>query len=268
MKKSLLALTVLASVVSIQAQAYQTEVGGFLGYVDPDTGSGAANYGVDGTFYFKPVTVGNAPLNEAAFLSRASNINATAGYADNDNTSRTELGAGIEYFVPNSNFYTHVGVEYNREKVELSGASNLTDRDTTITGEIGYLPLPGLLVSAGVAHVKTETETALASTDSSDTSPLLRAKYVTKVGGYNMNFEGRGIFGNDTKKYNLGTDFYLDQTLSIGATYENIDGKGTNDNDKFGINAKKFFNQQISLEGNVDFEDEQNVYGVRVGYRF
>ncbi len=40
------------------------------------------------------------------------------------------------------------------------------------------------------------------------------------------------------------------------------------DKDEFGINAKKFLNQQVSLEGRIGFGDNDNTYGVRAGYRF
>ncbi|POV75885.1 hypothetical protein C3422_09045 [Acinetobacter sp. ABNIH27] len=40
------------------------------------------------------------------------------------------------------------------------------------------------------------------------------------------------------------------------------------DKDEFGINAKKFLNQQVSVEGRVGFGDNDNTYGVRAAYRF
>ena len=53
------------------ANAYQAEVGGSYNYLDPDNGSSVSKFGVDGTYYFNPVQTRNAPLAEAAFLSRA-----------------------------------------------------------------------------------------------------------------------------------------------------------------------------------------------------
>jgi hypothetical protein len=38
--------------------------------------------------------------------------------------------------------------------------------------------------------------------------------------------------------------------------------------DEWGISAKKFLNQQVSLEGRVGFGDEYNTYGIRGAYRF
>ena len=77
-----------------------------------------------------------------------------------------------------------------------------------------------------------------------------------------MNFEGGVVFGDD-ETFNLGTDLYLDKTFSVGLGY-------TDDSieDAFQIRAKKFFTQQFSLEGSVDFADDSNVFGVRGAYRF
>lgn len=262
MKKLALASALVASLFAVNAQAYQTEVGASIGIVDPDKADNAVNFGVDGTLYFNNVKVGNSPLNEAAFLSRASNVAIDLNHADNDGVTKTSINGGVEYFVPNSNFYLSGAIEHDRTKVENT---NGTDKYNTYTGEVGYLPIPGLLVTAGVAYLDNESSN---TTNDSETSPLLRAKYVTNVGGFDMNFEGRAIFGDDAKRYNLGTDFYIDKTFSVGASYEGFDGDNTNDDDRFGIHAKKFFNPQLSLEGNVGFADEANEYGVRLGYRF
>jgi hypothetical protein len=50
--------------------------------LDPDNDS-THSFGVDGTYYFNPVQTRNAPLAEAAFLNRASNVKANVNYADN-----------------------------------------------------------------------------------------------------------------------------------------------------------------------------------------
>jgi len=55
-------------------------VGGTIALVDPDNGDTSTGFAIDGTYYFNPVQVKNSPLNEAAFLNRASNINAAVSY--------------------------------------------------------------------------------------------------------------------------------------------------------------------------------------------
>ncbi len=45
------------------------------------------------------------PTMKLHFLNRASNLNASLSYVDYDSYENTTLNAGIEYFVPNSDFY-------------------------------------------------------------------------------------------------------------------------------------------------------------------
>ncbi|WP_160242712.1 putative porin [Acinetobacter indicus] len=248
LKKLALATALLASLGT--AHAYQAEIGGTIAVVDPDNGDTSTGFAIDGTYYFNPVQVKNYPLNEAAFLNRASNINAAITYMDFDVVESTTFGVGVEYFVPNTDFY--VSGSIGQITLEADGAE---DFDTTVyAAELGYLPVPGLLIAAGLAGFDNDV--------GDDVDPTLRAKYVTQVGAYDMNFEGGVIFAND-EAVNLGTDLYLDKTFSVGLGYTD-DGL----DDAFQIRAKKFFNQQVSLEGSINFEDAGNVFGVRAAYRF
>lgn len=242
MKKLNLATAVLASVFAMGANAYQAEVGGTVQYIDVD--GGTTGVAVDGTYYFAPVQTKNGPLNEAGFLNRASNVNAAISY--DDESKDTAFGAQIEYFVPNTDFYL---------------SANLgTDGDNTTTygAEVGYLPVANFLVAVGIAGVD-------ADGGSNDTDATLRAKYVTNFGGYDVNLEGGLLFADDTA-YTLGGDVYLDKTFSVGLGYSDsgIDG----DDGVFSIRAKKFFTEQISVEGTIDLVDDANAFGVRAAYRF
>lgn len=246
LKKLALATALLAGLGT--AHAYQTEVGASIDLIDRDQGGSDVGFAIDGTYYFNSVQVKNSPLNEAAFLNRASNINAAVSYIDYDVSDVTTFDVGVEYFVPNSDFY-------------LSGNITHFDNDAgDITGyaaEAGYLPVPGLLVALGLVGI---------SEDNADDEidPTLRAKYVTQVGQYDMNFEGGASFG-DIDAYNLGADLYLDKTFSVGLGFSDSDLEG---NDVFTIRAKKFFNQQVSLEGSINFADNADTFGVRGAYRF
>src|SRR5690606_6482110 len=244
LKKLTLATALIASLGT--AHAYQAEIGASLDLIDRDQGGSDVGFAIDGTYYFNPVQVKNSPLNEAAFLNRASNVNGALSYKDDSDTFG--IGAGIEYFVPNSDFY-------------LSGSIAHFDNDfgdeTNYSAEVGYLPVPGLLVALGLVGI---------SQDDADDEidPTLRAKYVTQVGQYDMNFEGGASFG-DIDAYNLGADLYLDKTFSVGLGFSDSDLEG---NDVFTIRAKKFFNQQVSLEGSINFADNADTFGVRGAYRF
>lgn len=257
MKKLSLATAILATamtLVTVNANAYQAEVGGTINVIDPDHGDTATGFAVDGTYYFNPVQTKTGPLNEAAFLNRASNINGAISYADNDDTEITTFGAGLEYFVPNTDFYLSGNVA--RTNVDIDG---LGDGDATTYGaEIGYLPVPNLLIAVGLTGYDNDVD--------DDVDPTLRAKYVTQISGYDVNLEAGTSFG-DTDYYNVGGDLYLDRTFSIGLAYS-----GSNadliDDDVFTIRAKKFFTEQASVEGSVGFGDDYNTFGIRGAYRF
>ena len=251
MKKLAIASALLSALaITSTAHAYQAEVGGSYVYTDIDNGDSANTFAVDGAYYFKPVQVRNSPLNEAAFLDRASNINADLSNTDFDDFDITTFNVGVEYFVPNSDFY-------------LNGRVGLVDTDagdtTTYSAEVGYLPVPGFLIAAGLAGEDVDG-------GDNEVDPTLRAKYVTQAGQYDINLEANARFGDDNF-YGLGGDLYLDKTFSVGAAYTGSDADGVDD-DVFAVRAKKFFNQQVSLEGSMGFGDDYNTYGIRGAYRF
>ncbi|ANF80772.1 putative porin [Acinetobacter sp. NCu2D-2] len=233
------------------AHAYQAELGGTIALVDPDNGDSSTGFAVDGTYYFNPVQVKNSPLNEAAFLNRSSNINAEISYIDYDAYDLTTFGLGVEYYVPNSDFYVSGNIG------QFSEDTPIGDFDTTVyAAEVGYLPAPGLLLALGLQGYDNDL--------GDNVDPTIRAKYVTKVGAYDMNFEGGATFG-DLDAYQLGADLYLDKTLSVGLGFSDSELEGS---DVFTIRAKKFFNQQVSVEGSINFADEGNILAVRGAYRF
>ena len=235
------------------AHAYQAEIGATVAYVDPDDADSSTGVAVDGTYYFNAVQVKNSPLNEAAFLDRASNINASLSYYDYDFAEQTTFGVGIEYYIPNSDFYLSGKVGQTAVDTDFGDFDT-----TTYSAEVGYLPMPGLLVAVGLAGYDNDED--------DDVNPSLRAKYVTQVGAYDMNFEAGATFGDDNA-YGVGADLYLDKTLSVGLGFTGSDADGIDD-DVFTIRAKKFLTQQVSLEGSVAFADESNVFALRAAYRF
>ena len=261
MKKLAIASALLSALaITGTANAYQAEIGASAAYVDPDNGSSGNAFGVDGTYYFNPVQTRNAPLAEAAYLDRASNVGAYATFADRGNTDSNTYGANVEVFVPNSDFYLSGGVSQNeRESVNQFGQKY--DWDTTYyQAEVGYLPAPGLLIAAGLKGYDDDNNDGV--------DPTLRAKYVTTLSnGKDINLEAGAAFG-DLDEYNLAADYYIDKTLSVGVDYYDNDLQNTNE---FGINARKFFTPQVSLEGRVGFGEEGNAdynsFGVAAKYR-
>ncbi len=134
MKKLAIVSALLATLAGVNvAHAYQAEAN--VGYESTDFDSinvfgtdaelSADAITLNGKYYIAPVNTRNAPLAEAAFLDKASNValgyvsadadvkvgNVKVGSADLD-----LLGIAGEYYVPNSNFY--VSAALNRSDVE------------------------------------------------------------------------------------------------------------------------------------------------------
>lgn len=258
MKKLAIASALLSALaVTGTANAYQTEVGASAGLIDPDHGSSNGSFGVDGTYYFNPVQTRNAPLAEAAFLDRASNVSAQYHYDEVGDTEAHTYGVGAELFVPNSEFYLSGHVNAH----DLKDNGDLNNDLTTYAAEVGYLPAPGLLIAAGLKGWDNDVDDGV--------DPTLRAKYVTTLSnGKDINLEAGASFG-DLDEYNLKADYFIDKSLSLGADYYNND---LTDQNEFGINARKFFNKQVSLEGRVGFgeyrNNDYNSFGVAAKYRF
>lgn len=256
MKKLAIASALLSTLAFVgTAHAYQAEVSGNYNYLDPDYGDGVSVFGASGTYYFNPVQTRNSPLAEAAFLDRASSVSVAGAYGDNDGTKNSSIGVSGEYYVPNSDFYLGAGIARDENKIK-----NYSDNKTTrYNAEVGYLPAPGLLVAVGLQGYDQED-------GGDDVDPTLRAKYVTQVGQHDVNLEARGVFGDDdNKQYYLAGDYYIDKTLSVGADYQK--DKAT-DLDQWGVTAKKFLNEQVSVDGRLGFGDDYNTYTVGASYRF
>ncbi|WP_179999138.1 putative porin [Acinetobacter sp. YH12239] len=251
-KKITLATALIASLGT--AHAYQAEVGATAKLIDPDNGSNSAGFALDGTYYFNPVQIKNSPLNEAAFLNRSSNVNAQVSYDDFDVNEYWNYGVGVEYFVPNTDFYLNANISQETEK-----APNTPDFDITFYKvEAGYFLAPSLLVAAGLRGWDHDYDDGI--------DPTIRAKYVTQIGANDVNLEAGAAFG-DLDEFSLRGDYYIDKTLSVGVDYFNQDFNGGSF-DEFGVNAKKFFNQKVSVEGRIGFADDGNTFAVRGAYRF
>jgi len=124
--------------------------------------------------------------------------------------------------------------------------------------------MTNLLVAVGVAGVDTAGST--------DTDPTIRAKYLTRVGNNDVNLEGNAQFGNHTDQYGISGDYYLDRTLSVGASYDLTTVDHADDDYSFGLNARKFIAENISVKGEVNVGKSSGTdnFGIMLGgtYRF
>lgn len=276
LKKLALATALIAGLGT--AHAYQAEVN--VGYenTDIDDTDSVDTYAISGKYYLNGVQVKNAPLAEAAFLDKASNIGlAYANASTGDDGFELEIdtiGINGEFFIPNSQFY--IAGSLNRAEVTFeSEFGEVSDDNTGYAIEAGYLPINGLLLAAGISKENIDatqvakkgfvnaysTATALAD----DTAVTLRAKYVTLIGNHFANFEASTAFG-DENAYGVAADLYIDPTLSVGvsindATLEDFDTI-------FSVRAQKFFTPAIAVGLNYTTTEGADSIGINGTFRF
>ena len=238
MKKLSLITALLSSCVALNANAYQTEATGAYEYVDMDGGK-TNSAAISGKYYFNPVQTRNAPLAEAAFLDKASNIGGGYAYSklqDDEDFGDLQfniIGVEGEIFIPDTQFYVSGALHRTNIKATINGLGSESDNGNGYEFEAGFLPVNGLLLAVGVADfsesinpvkvakygfVTNVSNAAVVSGDNDDTAVSLRAKYVSEVAGFYTNFEGVTYIGDETS-YRLAADLYLDQTPSVGVSF-------------------------------------------------
>lgn len=275
MKKLAIASALLSALaLTGTAHAYQYEVNaGYENTSVDDTDGDIDTISISGKYYLNAVQEKGAPLAEAAFLNKASNIglgyiNASLDGADEDIDA---VGVAGEFFIPNSQFY-------------VSGTINRTDvadeNGNGYSAEVGFLPINGLLLAVGVADqsesidpiqaakygfMTTFANAAIATGEDDSTAATLRAKYVTQIGNHFANFEAHTYIGDETT-YSLGADLYLDPTLSIGASF--ADSTADESETIFSVRAQKFFTPQVAAGVNYTTVDDIDSFGINGTFRF
>jgi hypothetical protein len=285
MKKLSLITALLSSCVALNANAYQTEATGAYEYVDMDGGK-TNSAAISGKYYFNPVQTRNAPLAEAAFLDKASNIGGGYAYSklqDDEDFGDLQfniIGVEGEIFIPDTQFYVSGALHRTNIKATINGLGSESDNGNGYEFEAGFLPVNGLLLAVGVADfsesinpvkvakygfVTNISNAAVVSGDNDDTAVSLRAKYVSEVAGFYTNFEGVTYIGDETS-YRLAADLYLDQTLSVGVSF--ADSTADDSDSIFNIRAQKFFNPQFALGVGYTTTDGADSYGINGTFRF
>ncbi|MFV5463496.1 putative porin [Acinetobacter towneri] len=290
-KKLALATALLAGLST--AHAYQFEINGGYENTDFDGEADVDTLFINGKYYLNGVQVKNAPLAEAAFLAKASNIGLGYAHASiddlefdlgpfvgtntfivNADLDIDNVGISGEFYIPNSQFYISGNLNHTEITAKVLGAEESTD-NTGYALEVGYLPTNGLLLAVGatnenidpiqVANYGFTTNFLNAATLQDDTAVSLRAKYVTQIGNHFTNFEGLTYFGDETT-YRLGADLYIDPTLSVGVSI--ADSTADDSDTIFGVRAQKFFTPTIAVGVNYTTVDEVDSFGINGTFRF
>lgn len=260
------------------ADSYQTELKLDYDHTDFDTSGYDGNGGaVTGKLYFQDVELKNFVYGEAAFLNRASNI--SVSYAQNEykvddrfpatnthlRTKTTEriTSANVEFFIPNTPIYLAGGVSDSKSRIR--GWQRNGSEETRIHENInpssywhaslGITPIDGLLVA-----------TDFYEDDDIKDRWTLRTKYVADLNGRAINLEAgyEYFYGQDV--INAAVDFYLARSFSIGATYEYYED--SNWDDVWGVRARQFFSNHLSLDVGYSKWDDNDVYSAGVALRF
>lgn len=219
----LLAALMAAASVAVNADPYQTELGGAVSRLDQDgLNSKGDQYMLDGKVYFKTVSTAERPLAEAAYLGQHSNL--FAGVARNERkpygADSTDYNAGLEVYIPEKFLYVRVDGKHYRYDQRS---------DTEVVTTLGLTPLDGL-------RVTTEW-----NSDNSYTANL-SAKYVAAIGNDQfINLETTLVNKGETS---VGGDFYVDSTFSVGLAYMDLDAAG----EAYEVRTRKFFGEQWSGE--------------------
>jgi hypothetical protein len=238
------ALGVAASGFAL-ADTYQADVAASAARHDVDgINSNFNRYDVIGHYYFNAVKTDNVPLAEAAYLGKNSNF--FAGYArtnaDGIDSRTNSYGVGLEVYIPESFLYVKAAAQ--RDSID---GHHLNDWYTSI----GITPIDGLLITTEYDHE-----------DGYDAN--IHAKYVTALGnGQFINLEAGAIDGDNGNIFNVGGDFYFDNTFSVGG-----DIADSGDDNAYTVRTKKFFTDQFSGELSYTDTDKGNIVRAGVSYRF
>lgn len=276
LKKLALATALLAAFGT--THAYQAEINAGYENTDIDDTDNIDTFVLGGKYYLNGVQVKNAPLAEAAFLSKASNIG--LGYAKASTSDEVVdidfdiVGLSGEFYIPNSQFY--VSGALNRSKITAEAFGEEESEDNTgYAVELGYLPIDGLLLALGVAKENVDpvqvanygftTNLSNTATIGEDTAVSVRAKYVTQIGNHFTNFEGLSYIGDETN-YRLGADLYIDPTLSVGVSF--ADSTADESDTIFGVRAQKFFTPAIAAGVSYTTTDGADAFGINGTFRF
>jgi len=285
MKRALIAFAF--TTIASASFAYNAQIDGGYTYTDHDDNFTNSDnlLNLKGTFYFEPVKSKQGPLNEAAFLSHASNVYGQYAYnriesknflihdgignfgTEKDKLDQHTFALGLEYFY--EQFYVNgeigIGHQKYQEKYKFpygSGSDKSEYDRTNYRALIGFLPISNLLIAAGIDGYNGDDK------GDDDNAFAVKAKYVFPVGsaGQYVNLEADGTFG-DYDNITVGGDYYFDKAFSVGAAYNRQDD-GNDTADYFLVRTKYFLNDAFSVGGQVGFADNVQAFNINASFRF
>lgn len=271
----LAALGAILSSTYVSADDYQSEIS--VVYFNSDSEhTDSSGYGIGGRYFFNPVNTSQGPLAEAAFLQRASSVglNYTRSESDHDFSHPdgfTSQGTGeddsyslrTDFYLPNSIFYAGLTLshgEYSyRERVQQnaelpSETFKQQGSETNVSAVLGITPIDGLRISTAFYEDYDLSE-----------DWNLSARWVTESMGPTIAFTGGYAHAGGLDVVNLGADYYIDRSFSIGLTHS--DALELDDSASTSIRARKFFTENFSVQAEY-VDDRYGSYNLGATMRF
>lgn len=271
----LAALGAILSSTYVSADDYQSEISAVYFNSDSDH-TDSSGYGIGGRYFFNPVNTSQGPLAEAAFLQRASSValnytRSESDHAYSDLDGFTSQGSGeddnyslrADFYVPNSIFYAGLTVshgEYSyRERVQHnaefpSETFNQQGSETDIGAVLGITPIDGLRISSAFHEDYDISE-----------DWNLSARWVTDTMGPTIALIGDYGYAGGLDVVNLGVDYYIDRSFSIGLTHS--DALELDNSASTSVRARKFFTDNFSVQAEY-VDDHYGSYNLGAAMRF
>lgn len=204
------------------------------------------------THYLTAVDTSGQPLQEAAFLQQASNIEAVIGSSSSDfgnqiESNGTPYGIGITYITPEQPVI--LSASYLRVSEDFDSPYHGDYTVKILTLGVGYYLSDSF--AAGITHTTQDTDVDFYGSDNSTAhETTLQAKYVASLSyGQYLNIEPSLShvtgYGDATDTLGIAGDFYINRNTSIGAELSTIisDQDGT----AAGIRARTFITDTASV---------------------
>ena len=234
------------------AEDYRAEAGAWVARVDNE-GVDGESFGLQGSYYLRPVVIDDVPLAEAGFLGRADKLQVDGlRYGMNGSehfdawslTSEAYVTAGIPLFLTAT---VSIGETF---EYDADSGERVDGHHTSWQAGIGVTPLDGLRISTRFSqHV--------------DYQPNVDLKLVRRLGGTHWIGVGAELVDPDLggTYWAVSADYFPDESLRLGAAY----------NDGYEIlwlTAEKFFWTRASLAVEWSRDDFTTALRLRGAWRF